>query len=159
VGLHARWRDFDAEMPEMAQILRDRLQATPLAYLATVRRDGSPRVHPVCPILTAEGMYVAIAGSGREHPSPKRFDLRRDGRFALHAMPGPRDEEFYCTGRARIVHDPEALEAIAEAAGHQVHNEDDVFELLLEYVMTAYWEHVGQPGTFAVRRIWRSASS
>ena len=32
-------------------------------------------------------------------PSPKRRDLLRDGRFALHSFPSPQvDDEFYLTG-------------------------------------------------------------
>ena len=101
-------------------------------------------------------MYIAVAGSGREHPSPKRFDLRNDGRYAMHAMPGDRDDEFYCTGRARLVRDePERL-AVGTAAGHTVHPGDDIFELGLEVVMIAHWERLGQPDTFAVRQVWNA---
>lgn len=152
----ANWTDFEHDQPEMALVLRTLLADVPIAYLATVRSDGSPRVHPVCPILANDGIYIAVAGSGREAPSPKRFDLREDGRYALHALPGSRDDEFYCTGRARLVGDAVELRAISEAAGHTVHAADDVFELGLEYVMTAFWEHLGQPNTFAVRRSWRA---
>ena len=121
----ARWGEFAAERPEMAQVLRDQLGWIPIAYLATVRRDGSPRVHPVCPILAGPGMYVAVAGPGRAapapRPSPKRFDLARDGRFALHALPGKRDDEFYATGRARRVMLGTEFDAVASAAGFTVH--------------------------------------
>ncbi len=39
-------------------------------------------------------------------PSPKRDDLHRDGRYALHCYP-PQDNEnaFYVTGRAMLVTD------------------------------------------------------
>ena len=48
-----------------------------LAFLATVRRDGGPRLHPVCPVLSAERLFVLITPA-----SPKREDLLRDGRYA-----------------------------------------------------------------------------
>jgi hypothetical protein len=140
----------------MAAVLDERLADTPICYLATVRKDGSPRVHPVCPVRANGRMYVAVAGSGRESPSPKRWDLRNDGRYAMHAMPGPRDDEFYCTGRARLVLDVREREGVGAAAGHTVHAADDIFELGLATVMTAYWEHVGQPSTYAVREWWRA---
>ena len=123
-------------------------------YLATVRRDGAPRVHPVCPVFAGDEMCIAVAGGGRVAPSPKRFDLQHDGRFALHGMPGKRDDEFYVTGHARRMLDADELAAVVAAAGHTVHSEDWVFALH-EHAMTAYWEKRGQPDTYPVRRSWR----
>lgn len=70
-------------------------------YLATVRRDGGPRVHPVMPFLDEGLLEVFLV------PSPKLDDLRRDGRWALHST-GSEDvaDELYLTGRAIIVDDP-----------------------------------------------------
>jgi hypothetical protein len=69
-----------------------------LAFLATVRRDGGPRVHPMCPIIAGDGLFAFI------EPGPKLGDLRRDGRYALHGFP-PADNEdaIYLTGTAREV--------------------------------------------------------
>jgi hypothetical protein len=120
-----------------------------IAYLATVRRDGSPRIHPVCPIFAVGRMFVAVAPT-----SPKRWDLRRDGRYALHGLPGKRDDEFYVTGRVRLVNDPTDRQAVVDGAGHTVHPDDWIFELDIEQAMTAYWEHMGQPNTYPVRRWW-----
>jgi hypothetical protein len=142
----------------MAAVATDCLAWIPIAYLATVRRDGAPRVHPVCPIIAGGRMYVAVAGPGGAAPSPKRFDLLNDGRYALHTLPGKRDDEFYATGRARRAHDPAVHVAVAAAAGHTVHREDWIFELDLESVMTAFWEKRGEPDTYAVRRFWNATS-
>ncbi len=66
-----------------------------LAFLATVRRDGRPRVHPMCPIITDDGLFAFIV------PSPKRDDLVRDGYYAMHCFPPAQNEDaFYITGRA-----------------------------------------------------------
>lgn len=146
----ATWEEFTAAEPEMAKVLRHLLGWIPIAYLATVRRDGAPRVHPVVPVFANEGMFVAV----RPH-SPKRHDLRNDGRFALHALPGKRDDEFYMTGRAALVEDAEARKAVVAAAKHTIHPDDDVFDLRAEYVMTAHWENMGQPDTYPVRQEWR----
>jgi len=144
----------------MAGVLTGLLEWIPICYLATVRLDGSPRVHPVCPIIAGGRMYVAVAGAGRAapaaRPSPKRFDLARDRRYALHALPGKRDDEFYATGRARRVMPGAEFDAVVKAARHTVHRTDWVFELGLEYVQTAYWELIGQPETYAVRAEWRA---
>ena len=74
-----------------------------LAFLGTVRADGGPRVHPICPLVTADGLYVFIV------PGPKLADLRRDSRYALHSetFPPPRqDDAFYLTGRITELDDP-----------------------------------------------------
>jgi hypothetical protein len=72
------WGAFAAAAPELASFVAERLQAAP-AYLATVRGSGAPRVHPVTPILTADGLYVFM-----EPTSPKAADLRARRWFALH---------------------------------------------------------------------------
>lgn len=146
------WEQFATTEPEMAKVLRHLLGWIPIAYLATVRRDGSPRVHPFCPIFAEDGIYIAIRPD-----SPKRHDLRRDGRYAMHALPGKRDDEFYMSGRASLVSQAARRKAVVEGAGHTVHADDDVFELHPEYAMTAYWENQGQPDTYAVRKEWRAA--
>ena len=74
-----------------------------LGFLATVRGDGGPRVHPICPLVTDDGLYGFIV------PGPKLEDLRRDGRYALHSetFPPPRhDDSFYVTGIAVLQNDP-----------------------------------------------------
>ena len=72
------WGAFAAAEPELAGFVAERLRAAP-SYLATVRASGAPRVHPVTPILTADGLYVFM-----EPTSPKGADLRDRGWFALH---------------------------------------------------------------------------
>jgi hypothetical protein len=94
----ASWEVFAAAMPEMAEAGRTLLyQHGPgLAYLATVRADGGPRVHPVCPTIADGALWVAIG-----ERSPKCRDLWRDPRFALHTFPNPEvDDEFSVRGEA-----------------------------------------------------------
>lgn len=145
----ATWEAFAAAEPAMAKVLRNLLGWIPIAYIATVRRDGSPRVHPFVPIFAADRMFIAIPAW-----SPKRHDLTNDGRFAMHALPGKRDDEFYMTGRASLVENAETRKAVSDAAKHIIHVTDDVFELTAEYVMTAHWENQGEPDTYAVRKEW-----
>jgi hypothetical protein len=98
-------------------------------------------------------MFVAVAPT-----SPKRIDLRDDGRFALHALPGKDDDaEFYVTGRANLIEAGSMRDAVVAGAGHTVHPGDWVFALDIAKVMTAHWENVGKPDTYAVRRYWRPA--
>jgi hypothetical protein len=79
-----------------------------LAFLATVRPDGRPRVHPMCPLLTDEGLFAFIV------PSPKQHDLKRSGAYALHSFPCPTNEDaFYLTGQATLVSDAECRDALS----------------------------------------------
>lgn len=160
----ASWGDFASARPDMADVFLKIMDWIPIAYLATVRRDGSPRVHPIVPIIGGGRVFVAVPSW-----SPKRHDLRRDGRFALHALPGkwrpsPKfdgqqagDDEFYATGRATLVEDEATRALVAETAKHEIRSDDWIFELGMDRVMTAYWENVGQPGTYAVREFWHAS--
>jgi hypothetical protein len=150
----ASWEDFERAEPGMAEAgLREltRFRAA-IAYLATVQADGSPQVHPVCPVIADGQLYVSIG-----HTSPKLRHLRRDGRYMLHCLPGDNDAEFSVRGRATEANDPVARERIVAAAndlGLNVKDSEIVFRLDIERADTAYWENVGQPDTRAIRRKW-----
>ena len=126
-----RWVDFAREAPEMAEAGRDLLNhfGPGLGYLATVRGDGAPRVHPVCPVVANDGLYVFIGNR-----SPKRRDLLRDGRFALHSFPQPEvDDEFYLAGTAAVSEDTAVRAVVYEAyvATGAFTSDDTLFELLI----------------------------
>jgi hypothetical protein len=104
------WGELTAAQPEAAATGRAMLYQwdVGLGFLGTVRADGGPRVHPVCPILTDDGLYLFVVAS------PKRADLLRDPRYALHAFPVPENEDaFYLTGEAEAKSDPALRARIA----------------------------------------------
>jgi hypothetical protein len=123
--------------------------ATGIVFLASLRREGAPRLHPVVPIFAAGGLYVVIASD-----SPKRHDLRRDNRYALHASLGPDDEEFALDGTAHEVTEPADRAAVVASANHTIRPADVVFELELSRCLHTVWERVGQPDTRAIRKRW-----
>ena len=91
------WKQFAIARPDLARQGRSLFyeHGLGLGFLATVRADGGPRVHPICPLLSDDGLYGFIV------PGPKLQDLRRDNRYALHTetFPPPRhDDAFYLTG-------------------------------------------------------------
>jgi hypothetical protein len=93
----ARWSEFAEAEPRLAEVIHEILYqyGVGLGYLATVRADGGPRVHPVSPVINGGGLYCFVIAS------PKRADLERDGRYALHAFPPESsDDEAYVSGRA-----------------------------------------------------------
>jgi pyridoxine/pyridoxamine 5'-phosphate oxidase len=132
-----RWEEVASERPQMAEAGRALLYQfrVGLGYLATVRKDGGPRVHPVCPVIAKGGLYLFIGNH-----SPKLHDLLRDGRFALHSFPNPEvDDEFYVTGRVRRIDHQEVRRTVYETytATGAFTSDDTLFELLLERALHA----------------------
>ena len=101
------WKQFSVARSDLASVgagLLYEFGGIGLGFLATVRADGGPRVHPVCPLVNEDGLYAFVV------PGPKLLDLRRDGDYALHSetFPPPRqDDAFYVTGRAHEPDDPQ----------------------------------------------------
>jgi hypothetical protein len=114
-------------------------------------------VHPFCPVLAGGRLFAAIPRT-----SPKGDDLRRDGRYMIHALPfGDDDGEFSLRGRAREVTD-DATRALVERAalatgvGGMIESvrHDPLFEFDIERADTARWANVGQADTYPVRQRW-----
>jgi len=131
------WTQFEQQQPILAAVGREHLYhfGVGLGFLATVRKDGGPRVHPVCPVLSPAGLHVSII------PGPKLHDLRRDARYALHSdtFPPPREDDgFAVYGTVREVADPGIRAIVADQVvadhGHPWPGYDSqtLFELRLE---------------------------
>jgi hypothetical protein len=121
------WGAFAADEPELAAFVAERLRAAP-AYLATVRASGAPRVHPVTPIFTAEGLYLFM-----EPASPKGTDLRERGWFALHnGVPDNAGTggEASVTGRGQPVDEDAVRATVAAAASYRPADRYVLFELM-----------------------------
>jgi hypothetical protein len=74
------WQQFAERAPRIAEIFTRRHAATGnLCLLATLRRDGFPRISPMEPRIF-EGMLII---GGMPHTT-KFADLARDPRFCLH---------------------------------------------------------------------------
>lgn len=150
-----RWDEFAGAAPEIAAAGRALIyQYGPgLGFLATLRGDGAPRLHPVCPVVTEGGLYVFVVNR-----SPKVHDLRRDPRYALHAMPPEQvDDEFVVNGRAVPVTDG-ALEArvLATYLAQGTTSEDHtLFELLVDRALHA--EYGARPSPRPTYRRWQTA--
>ena len=82
----ASWREVEAEVPELAARARALFDANKHKTLATLRRDGSPRISGIeiefeDGELTFGSMWRAV----------KALDLQRDPRFAIHSASDPDD--------------------------------------------------------------------
>ena len=147
------WEEFSASSPTLAGIGEGLLfqYGVGLAFLATVRKDGSPRLHPVCPVLSNKRLFVLV-----QPDSPKRWDLQRDGRYALQSFPQdrPDSEEFYISGKAAIIEDPGIFESVFTDAKHQASKDEILFELKIDRVMRTKWEGFGTPDLRPVHTKW-----
>jgi hypothetical protein len=150
------WKEFATAESDLAEVGRSLLFQfkVGLAFLATVRKDGGPRLHPVCPVLSNDRLFVLIVPT-----SPKRHDLLRDGRYALQAFPQPKpgSDEFYIAGKAVLVDDPVVRAAILRDAKHMADESEIAFELWIDHVMHTRWENVLTPQMCSVHRKWRAA--
>lgn len=150
------WDVFASEAPDLARRGEALLfQFGPgMAFLATIRKDGAPRLHPLCPVIAKQRLYILISPD-----SPKRFDLLHDGRYALQAFPPPGDDatgEFYLTGRAALVEDPAVRDQVFRDAKHGTNPAELIFELLIDRAMYTTWEKTAD-GVQPVRARWRSS--
>jgi hypothetical protein len=76
----ASWSAFEAEVPEFAARVRERLEARRHRTIATLRADGAPRISGIeCEIEHGELQF------GSMWRAVKALDLLRDPRFALHS--------------------------------------------------------------------------
>jgi hypothetical protein len=121
------WGAFAAAEPTLAAFVSERLRAAP-SYLASVRASGAPRVHPVTPIFTADGLYLFM-----EPTSPKGTDLRERRWFALHnGVPDNAGTggEASVTGKGRPVDNDAVRATVAAAASYRPADRYVLFELL-----------------------------
>ena len=108
------WKEFAEQAPEFAEFGKARFQSG-VAYLGTLRADGSPRVHPVTPII-GENLFLFM-----EPTSPKRNDLLRDARYTLHCSVEDSSGgggEFYVRGRGTLIDDRVLREHAVRASSY-----------------------------------------
>lgn len=147
----ATWQEFTGATPELAAFGTQRLEGK-VAYLATLRADGAPRVHPVTPHVARGYLFVYM-----EPTSPKAHDLRRDSRYALHCSvedTSGGEGEFSIRGQAQVIDDPTVRAALfeaAKAAGYHPQDRYVVFALSIENASSTIYEG-GQP----IRKRWKA---
>ena len=150
-----RWGTFALSEPQIAALGRRILAKYGLAYLATVTGKGHPRLHPVCPALIGDGLYLGVVAE-----SPKRHDLDRTGRYSLHGLPGPGDAEFAVCGAAKPLSD--ALVADLRAtAGPRVkfHPTSVIYELLLSRAWLITYDRTAGPDPKPVKLAWMAGQA
>jgi hypothetical protein len=111
----ASFAEVESAEPAFASRVRAAFDAHAHKILATLRRDGSPRLSGIeMRFVAGEPWLVGMPGS------VKFTDLRRDPRFALHSgspEPDAFEADAKLSGRATAVIDDEERRRYAEAAG------------------------------------------
>lgn len=150
------WREFKTKAPEIAQAGVRLLAANEVAFLATVSKAGRPRIHPFVPKIVDDRL-VAFIGDR----SPKYFDLIERRWYAVHALPGAEDEEFYIAGEAIGCNDEAAFrERAGEAMGFVTALRDDeqLFEFRIDSALWTRWLDFGTPNHRPEYVRWRADS-
>jgi len=78
----ASWSELTTQAPDLATAIQARFGAHIHAVLATLRRDGSPRLSGLETRFSDGELWLAMMPDAR-----KAVDLRRDPHFALHSAP------------------------------------------------------------------------
>jgi hypothetical protein len=128
----ASWSEAEAEVPELVARAREFLDANKHKTLATLRRDGSPRI---------SGTEVDFADGevwfGSMWKAVKALDLRRDPRFAIHSASADPDEgwegDAKFAGTVEEIEDAEVKEARGGGTGGRLYHlfRADVTELVV----------------------------
>src|SRR5918999_4420898 len=104
------WTDFEAAAPELAARVRARLDAHTHKTIATVRRDGSPRISGTETEIKDGELWIGSMWQAR-----KAHDLQRDPRFALHSGSDEPDDwagDAKLAGVVEEITDPDRIREI-----------------------------------------------
>jgi hypothetical protein len=108
-----RWGDLQEQQPRLGAIAHRRLVGPGVLLVATVRRDGTPRLSPVEPFVLDGDLWLSMLLG-----SLKAADLLRDPRVLVHSVvtgPDGGEGELKLRGTAEEVTDELRQRRYAEA--------------------------------------------
>ncbi|MEJ3744353.1 pyridoxamine 5'-phosphate oxidase family protein [Actinomycetes bacterium KLBMP 9797] len=151
----ARWAEVEEQAPALAKAVRRILDAHKHKTLATLRRDGGPRISGTEAQFRDGDLWIGSMWQAR-----KALDLRRDPRFALHSAsvdpsgddPSGWPGDAKLSGRAVEVTDPATVAALSEGAPP---GPSHLFRLDVTEVV---WTRVGVPADHLVIDLWRAGT-
>jgi hypothetical protein len=145
----ARWSDVEAEVPELAARAKAFFDAHVHKTIATLRRDGSPRI---------SGIEVSFVDgdlwTGSMWEAVKALDLRRDPRYALHSGSDDPKEwkgDAKVAGLAEEVTDAERRAQIV--GGDAPEDASHLFRLDIAELVVV---HLGEPADHIVVEAWHA---
>jgi hypothetical protein len=134
----ASWSEVESEAPELAALARKFFDAHVHKTLATLRRDGSPRISGT--EVEFEDGELTI---GSMLNAMKALDLRRDPRFALHS--GSDDPDIWM-GDAKVAGTMEEIDPPEGSESHRFRA--DITELVVV--------RLGEPANHIVIESWHA---
>ncbi|MET7329643.1 pyridoxamine 5'-phosphate oxidase family protein [Nonomuraea sp. NPDC005650] len=147
----ASWQEFERQAPELAEVAGRLLKAYRHKVLATLRKDGSPRVSGTETMFRDGELWT-----GSMPGAVKASDLRRDPRMAVHVTsrdpegddPSSWEGDVKLAGRAVEITDREVLASFGLPG-----EESDLFRIELTEVV---WTRV--EGDELVMDAWREGA-
>jgi hypothetical protein len=146
----ARWEDVAAAAPELARAARAFLDAGKHKTIATLRKDGSPRIGGTEVFFLDGDLWFGAMWQAR-----KAVDLRRDPRFALHsasANPPEWPGDATVSGRVEEITDPVRAEEVFTAIGGKPPGPAHLFRADVLEVTTV---RLGDPPDHLVIESWQ----
>ena len=138
----AQWDEIEAAEPDFARRVRERFDAYKHKVMATLRKDGSPRISGIEAEFKRGRLSV-----GMMKDSLKARDLQRDPRLALHSGTENPPEEAIAG---------EVIDAKLSGLAKEISREDHhVFHIDVQEVVLV---SVGDPPDHLVIETWREGS-
>jgi hypothetical protein len=143
----ASWREIEHDAPDFAARVRSRFTAGTNKTLATLRRDGSPRISASELEFSSDGEITL----GMMPGSMKLLDVRRDPRVAVHSptLEPPKDDPGSGPGDAKM----SGLLVEIRPPADNPHNGAGFFKLNITEVVLTY---VGTPADHLVIESWHA---
>lgn len=145
------WGVLEQSDVALAAFGQERLDGK-VSYLATIRADGSPRAHPVTPVLGGGHLFIFL-----EPSSPRTRDLLVNPDYCLHcAMSDSSGSsgEFQITGTAVQILDEQMRNLAESVSSFRPSMRSLLFELCLSEALSTIYRN-GQPK----RRRWQVSRS
>lgn len=146
----ARWGDVRAAAPALAAAVQRCFDAHKHKTIATLRRDGSPRISGNEVTFTPDEVWIGIMNG-----AVRALDLRRDPRLAIHSAtvdPEMADGDAKLSGRAV---EASTAEEFARILGDDGEAEPGSFHLYRIDVAEVVRTTLGDPADHLVVESWR----
>jgi hypothetical protein len=122
-----RWKEFEADVPDIARFAKEQFEQRRVAVIATIRRDGSPRISMIEPCIWDGDLYLGMMWQSR-----KALDLLRDPRLALHnaiCSSSGEEGEISLRGRAVEIRDLDLRTKYVDAVSERISWKEPQFHL------------------------------
>lgn len=149
----ASWQEVVDDAPDFALAVQERFDAHQHKVLATLRKDGSPRISGIEASFAEGELWLGMMLESR-----KALDLLRDPRLALHsATPDVGDDPSAWKGDAKIAgRAVEATPSIMEKYARAFGRPEQPFHLFTVDIAEVVLVRVGDPADHLDIDVWRT---